>query len=228
MKVVIADDQRVVREGLSTIVSSLPEFEVVGLAANGAQAVDLVDQQHPDVVLMDLRMPEMDGIEATATIRERFPDTRVVVLTTYADDESVVAALSAGALGYLTKDAGRDDIRRALEAAVGRPGGARPRRAGPTGAGRAPATGKAGNPARRADRAGGRGVDAHRRGAFQHRDRHPSLRRGVHCQNPHQPDLHQDPEPGPHPGGRLRPPTRVGPVDRLALGIALRGVRPTE
>ncbi|HEY1990519.1 MAG TPA: response regulator transcription factor [Acidimicrobiales bacterium] len=118
MKVVIADDQRVVREGLSTIVGSLPDFEVVGLAANGAEAVELVDHHQPDIVLMDLRMPEMDGIEATASIRARFPDTRVVVLTTYADDESVVAALSAGALGYLTKDAGRDDIRRALEAAA--------------------------------------------------------------------------------------------------------------
>ncbi len=94
MKIVIADDQRVVREGLSTIVSSLPDFDVVGLAANGAEAVDLVDRHQPDVVLMDLRMPEMDGIEATASIRARFPGTRVVVLTTYADDESVVAALS--------------------------------------------------------------------------------------------------------------------------------------
>jgi DNA-binding NarL/FixJ family response regulator len=118
MKVVIADDQRVVREGLATIVGSLPDFEVVGLAANGTEAVELVEEYQPDVVLMDLRMPEMDGIEATASIRARFPDARVVVLTTYADDESVVAALSAGALGYLTKDAGRDDIRRALEAAA--------------------------------------------------------------------------------------------------------------
>ena len=118
MKVVIADDQRVVREGLAIIVGSLPDFEVVGLAANGAEAVDLVERHQPDVVLMDLRMPELDGIEATATIRARFPDTQVVVLTTYADDESVLAALSAGARGYLTKDSGRQDIRRALEAAA--------------------------------------------------------------------------------------------------------------
>jgi DNA-binding NarL/FixJ family response regulator len=118
VKVVIADDQRVVREGLAIIVGSLPDFEVVGLAANGAEAVDLVERHQPDVVLMDLRMPELDGIEATATIRARFPDTQVVVLTTYADDESVLAALSAGARGYLTKDSGRQDIRRALEAAA--------------------------------------------------------------------------------------------------------------
>ena len=117
MKVVIADDQRVVREGLATIVGSLDGFDVVGLAANGAEAVDLVGQHHPAVVLMDLRMPVMDGTEATRTIRAAHPQTQVVVLTTYADDESVLAALSAGALGYLTKDAGRDDIRRALEGA---------------------------------------------------------------------------------------------------------------
>jgi DNA-binding NarL/FixJ family response regulator len=118
MRVVIADDQRVVREGLATIVGSLDAFEVVGLAANGAEAVALVDQHHPDVVLMDLRMPVLDGTGATRSIRSSHPETQVVVLTTYADDESVLAALSAGALGYLTKDAGRDDIRRALEAAA--------------------------------------------------------------------------------------------------------------
>ena len=118
MKVVIADDQRVVREGLATIVGGLPGVEVVGLAANGEEAVGLVEQQQPQVVLMDLRMPVMDGAQATSAIRARFPATYVVVLTTYADDESIIAALSAGASGYLTKDATRDDIRRALEAAA--------------------------------------------------------------------------------------------------------------
>jgi DNA-binding NarL/FixJ family response regulator len=118
MRVVIADDQRVVREGLGTIVDSIEQAEVVGLAASGAEALDLVGQHHPDVVLMDLRMPVMDGAEATQAIRARFPRTQVVVLTTYADDESVFGALSAGAIGFLTKDAGRDDIRRALEAAA--------------------------------------------------------------------------------------------------------------
>ena len=118
MKVVIADDQRVVREGLATIVGGLPEVEVVGLAADGQEAVALVADTNPDVVLMDLRMPVMDGAEATAAIRASRPRTHVVVLTTYADDESILAALSAGASGYLTKDATRDDIRRALEAAA--------------------------------------------------------------------------------------------------------------
>jgi DNA-binding NarL/FixJ family response regulator len=118
VRVLVADDQRVVREGLATIVASLPGMEVVGLAANGQEAVALTETHRPDVVLMDLRMPTMDGAEATAAIRAAYPDTQVVVLTTYADDQSIIAALSAGATGYLTKDATRDDIRRALEAAA--------------------------------------------------------------------------------------------------------------
>ena len=118
MRVVIADDQRVVREGLATIVGGLPGVEVVGLAADGQEAVAMAEDTNPDVVLMDLRMPVMDGAQATAAIRSSRPGTHVVVLTTYADDESIMAALSAGASGYLTKDATRDDIRRALEAAA--------------------------------------------------------------------------------------------------------------
>lgn len=118
MRVLIADDQRVVREGLATIVGSLRGVEVVATAADGAEAVALCHQHCPEVVLMDLRMPVMDGAQATAAIRSSAPETRVVVLTTYADDESIFSALSAGAIGYLTKDAGRDDIRRAIEAAA--------------------------------------------------------------------------------------------------------------
>jgi DNA-binding NarL/FixJ family response regulator len=118
LKVLVADDQRVVREGLATIVGALPGVEVVGLAADGAEATAMAAEHQPDVVLMDLRMPGTDGIQATAAIRSQFPATQVVVLTTYADDTSIVDALSAGATGYLTKDATRDDIRRALEAAV--------------------------------------------------------------------------------------------------------------
>jgi DNA-binding NarL/FixJ family response regulator len=118
VKVLVADDQRVVREGLATIVGTLPGVEVVGLAADGAEAAALAAEHEPDVVLMDLRMPVMDGIHATAAIRSQLPGTQVVVLTTYADDTSIVDALSAGATGYLTKDATRDDIRRALEAAI--------------------------------------------------------------------------------------------------------------
>ena len=117
MRLLIVDDQTLIRDGLVTICERLPDVEVVGTAGDGADAVAQADEHKPDVVLMDLRMPRMDGIEATRQIRARQPGTQVVVLTTYSDDESVLAALAAGALGYLTKDAGRDDIARALEAA---------------------------------------------------------------------------------------------------------------
>ena len=118
MRIVVADDQTVVREGLVTLLSTMAGIEVVGSAGDGEQAVALAGQCLPDVVLMDLRMPGVDGIEATRRIRADHPSVQVVVLTTYADDESIVHALQAGALGYLTKDAGRDHIRRALEAAA--------------------------------------------------------------------------------------------------------------
>ena len=114
VRVVLADDQRAVREGLELVLRMLPDVEVVGTAANGAEALALVAATRPDVVLMDLRMPEVDGVEATRRIREEHPDVRVVVLTTYADDESVFAALEAGARGYLTKDAGSEEIARAI------------------------------------------------------------------------------------------------------------------
>jgi DNA-binding NarL/FixJ family response regulator len=118
MRVLVVDDQRVVREGLATIVAGFDHAEVVGLAADGVEAIQLASERDPDVVLMDLRMPRMDGVAATREIRARHPAIAVVVLTTYADDDSIMTALSAGAAGYLTKDAARDDIRRALEAAV--------------------------------------------------------------------------------------------------------------
>ena len=118
MKVVVADDQTAVREGLVTILELIPGVEVVGAAADGAEAIELTARFSVDVVLMDLRMPRVDGVEATARIRSEHPLTQVVVLTTYADDDSILGALDAGAIGYLTKNATRDDIRRALEAAV--------------------------------------------------------------------------------------------------------------
>jgi DNA-binding NarL/FixJ family response regulator len=118
-RVLIADDQTIVREGLSTLLSLLPGIEVVGAATDGEEAVQLVDRLRPDVVLMDLRMPRVDGAEATRRIRELAPATQVIVLTTYADDASVFAAVQAGARGYLTKNASAAEIRRAI-AAVGR------------------------------------------------------------------------------------------------------------
>jgi DNA-binding NarL/FixJ family response regulator len=118
MRVVVADDQTAVRDGLVTILELLPEVEVVGAAADGAEAIELADRFTVDVVLMDLNMPRVDGVRATTEIRARHPETQVVVLTTYADDDSILSALAAGAIGYLTKNASRDDIRRALEAAA--------------------------------------------------------------------------------------------------------------
>jgi DNA-binding NarL/FixJ family response regulator len=114
VRVGVVDDQRVVREGLEMVLRMLPDVEVVGTATNGAEAVALAAKTHPDVVLMDLRMPDVDGVEATSRIRAEHPDVRVLVLTTYDDDESVFAALKAGARGYLTKDAGADEIARAI------------------------------------------------------------------------------------------------------------------
>jgi DNA-binding NarL/FixJ family response regulator len=114
IRVLAADDQRVVREGIAMILSLLPDVEVVGTAADGEEALALAGKWRPDVVLMDLRMPRLDGVEATRRLRAEFPDIRVIALTTYADDRSVVSALRAGAVGYLTKDAGAEEIRQAL------------------------------------------------------------------------------------------------------------------
>ncbi|HVH64404.1 MAG TPA: response regulator transcription factor [Candidatus Acidoferrum sp.] len=114
IRVLVVDDQTLVREGLVTMLRLTPGVEVVGAASDGAAAVDMAVTHRPDVVLMDLRMPRVDGVQATSQILERRPDTRVIVLTTYADDESVFAALQAGARGYLTKDASVDEIGRAI------------------------------------------------------------------------------------------------------------------
>jgi DNA-binding NarL/FixJ family response regulator len=118
IRVLVADDQRVVRDGLVLLLGLLPQVEVVGTAANGEEAVDQATARQPDVVLMDLRMPRCDGVEATRRLRERAPGVRVIVLTTYADDRSVIEALRAGARGYLTKDAGAAEIRQALQQVV--------------------------------------------------------------------------------------------------------------
>jgi DNA-binding NarL/FixJ family response regulator len=114
IRVLIADDQRVVREGLTLLLGLLGDVEVLGAASDGAEAVELAERLDPDVVLMDLRMPRQDGVAATRELRERAPRTRVVVLTTYSDDRSVLDALRAGARGYLTKDAGGAEIQSAL------------------------------------------------------------------------------------------------------------------
>ncbi|BAJ73175.1 response regulator containing a CheY-like receiver domain and an HTH DNA-binding domain [Microbacterium testaceum StLB037] len=114
IRVLVADDQAIVREGLATVLALLPDVEVVGTAADGEEAVALAVQRHPDVVLMDLRMPRLDGVAATARLVVDVPSAAVLVLTTFADDESIVAALTAGAKGYLTKDAGRAELAAAV------------------------------------------------------------------------------------------------------------------
>jgi DNA-binding NarL/FixJ family response regulator len=114
IRVLIVDDQAVVREGLVLLLGLLPGIEVVGSAGDGEVALRMVASERPDVVLMDLRMPRMDGVEATRRVRADHPGTQVVVLTTYSDDESVFAALRAGARGFLTKSADSDEIAKAL------------------------------------------------------------------------------------------------------------------
>jgi DNA-binding NarL/FixJ family response regulator len=116
IRVLLADDQRIVREGLGTLLGLLEGIELVGTAADGEEAVALAVERDPDVVLMDLRMPRVDGIEAIRRLTARGDRPRAIALTTYADDASVLGALRAGARGYLTKDAGADDIRAAVEA----------------------------------------------------------------------------------------------------------------
>lgn len=118
LRVVIADDQAVVREGLVTLLGLLPGVEVVGAAADGVGALELVAEHQPDVLLVDLRMPRRDGVETTELVRTRHPGTEVVVLTTYTDDDSLLAALKAGARGFLTKDADAEAIARALRSAA--------------------------------------------------------------------------------------------------------------
>jgi len=116
IRILIADDQRVVRDGLAMLVTLIDGVEIVGTASDGAEAVRLAEDHRPDVVLMDLRMPGTDGIAATADLRQRLPSARVLVLTTYADEDAIVPALQAGARGYLTKDASAEQIEAAIHA----------------------------------------------------------------------------------------------------------------
>jgi len=110
IRVLICDDQDVVTEGLRVILGTAPEIEVVGVAHDGAEAVEMVGRRRPDVVLMDLKMPGVNGIQATRQIGERYPDVRVLVLTTYDADEWVFDAIRSGARGYLLKDTPRQEL----------------------------------------------------------------------------------------------------------------------
>ena len=114
IRILIVEDQRIVREGLIALLEDEAEVEIVGEATNGQEAVELFSRLQPDVVLMDLQMPVMDGPEATQRIREQTPDARILVLTTYATDEFIFKALRAGAKGYLLKDASADELMAAI------------------------------------------------------------------------------------------------------------------
>jgi DNA-binding NarL/FixJ family response regulator len=116
IRVLIADDQRLVRDGLAMLVGLLDDIEVVATAEDGLQAVEQANAHRPDVVLMDLRMPRMDGVQATRRIRAELPEAGILVLTTYADDSDLFPALQAGARGYLTKDAAAEEIHAAIHA----------------------------------------------------------------------------------------------------------------
>ena len=118
IRVLIADDQPVVRDGLAMLLGLLEDVEVVATAADGIEAVERARSERPDIVLMDLRMPRLEGEGATREILASLPDTRVLVLTTYADDEFLFPALQAGARGYLTKDATAEEIEQAIRALI--------------------------------------------------------------------------------------------------------------
>jgi len=122
IRIVVADDHNVVRSGLSAFLLAFDDFELVGEAADGKEAVKLCETLHPDVVLMDLVMPVMDGAQATREIRERFEDIQVIVLTSFKEDELVEGALQAGAIGYLLKNVSADELADAIRKAhAGKP-----------------------------------------------------------------------------------------------------------
>lgn len=115
MKVIICDDQSIVREGLAMLLKLEADIQIVGIAEDGAMAVEIVEKEKPDMVLMDLKMPVMNGVEATRQIRTRFPEIKVLVLTTYDEDQWVFDAIKAGASGYLLKDTPREELVKAVK-----------------------------------------------------------------------------------------------------------------
>jgi DNA-binding NarL/FixJ family response regulator len=118
IRLLVAEDHGVVREGLIRLLDSLPDIDVVGAAADGEEAIRMAGEHRPDVVLMDLRMPEMDGSEATRRLLENDPSAHVVILTSFAERDEILAALDAGAIGYLLKDAEPEELIRGVRAAA--------------------------------------------------------------------------------------------------------------
>ena len=117
-RILIADDHDVVRSGLRVLLRTSPDFSIVGEASDGEEAVRLTEKSTPDVVIMDISMPTLDGIAATKIIKERFPDVKVIILTVHEDEEYAYQVLRAGASGYVLKNAGKKDIFRAIESAM--------------------------------------------------------------------------------------------------------------
>jgi two-component system, NarL family, response regulator LiaR len=118
MKIIICDDQAIVRDGLEMLLKLESDIEILGIADDGAAAVELADKKKPDLVLMDLKMPIMNGVEAIRQIRAKHPEIKILVLTTYDDDEWVFDAIQAGASGYLLKDTPRDEVVKAIRGTV--------------------------------------------------------------------------------------------------------------
>ena len=190
LRSVIADDQASVREGLVLLLGGLPDIDVADSAADGEQALALAAEHKPDALLLDLHMPGLDGIAVTRVLTAEHPEVAIVVLTTYADDESVLEALRAGARSYLTKDADRSDIARALHAAAGGLSVAGPEGAGHAAgrdAGAVPArAGAAGRGAGRPDQTRSEDPRPGRPWADQPRDRGPAVLEQPHSEDPHQ------------------------------------------
>jgi DNA-binding NarL/FixJ family response regulator len=118
IRVAVADDHGVLRDGLAAVIAAQPDMQVVAIAANGAEAVAVCREETPDVVLMDIEMPVMDGIEATRAILAEAPDTAVLILTSFSDRQRITGALDAGAVGYLLKDAAADEVVRGIRTAA--------------------------------------------------------------------------------------------------------------
>jgi DNA-binding NarL/FixJ family response regulator len=114
IRIVLVDDQMLIRQGIQTLLELEPDLEVVGTAGNGREAIEAVERARPDVVLMDIRMPEIDGVAATHMLTQQFPQIGVIILTTFDDDEYVFEGLKAGARGYLLKDVSSDDLAEAV------------------------------------------------------------------------------------------------------------------
>jgi len=119
IRVVIADDQQLVREGLSVLLDLIPDICIVGEACNGIDAVERASQLHPDVLLMDIQMPELDGVAATARVQESCPEVKVLILTTFDNDSYIFEGLRAGAVGYMLKDTPSEQLAMAIRAAAG-------------------------------------------------------------------------------------------------------------